>query len=227
MMDRKQARLALGAPLVASSLMLAGCIGSPTYGTDKSAAEQLTQDVTGILSITPNKKPQIDYKPRPDLVRPASLGSLPPPQQKVAVTSNPAWPESPEQRRARVRAEATANQDNSAYDSPVISDVAVDPDTAFGRQEAGRDDDSGLSQSLTNPQFKNARAEYKKRRIETKQGSATTRKYLSEPPLAYRQPASSAPTNDIGEDEYKKERRAKAAARKKGDWSWRQLIPGM
>ena len=86
---------------------------------------------------------------------------------------------------------------------------------------------SGLSQSLTNPQFKNARAEYKKRRIETKQGSATTRKYLSEPPLAYRQPASSAPTNDIGEDEYKKERRAKAAARKKGDWSWRQLIPGM
>ena len=62
---------------------------------------------------------------------------------------------------------------------------------------------------------------------ETKQGSATSRKYLSEPPLAYRQPAATAPTDDIGEDEFKTERRAKSAARKKGDWSWRQLIPGM
>ncbi len=227
MTERKQARLLLSAPLVASGLMLTGCLGSPTYGTDKTAAAQLTQDVTGILSIAPKKREQIDYKPRPELVKPPTTAALPAPQQKVAVTSNPSWPESPEQRRARIRAEATANQNNPAYDSPVISDVAVAPENSFGQSANSKDDDSGLSQSLTRPEFKNAREEYKRRLAETKQGSATSRKYLSEPPLAYRQPAATAPTDDIGEDEFKKERRAKSAARKKGDWSWRQLIPGM
>ena len=43
MADKKQARLLLGAPLVASGLMLAGCLGSPTYGTDKTASAQLAR----------------------------------------------------------------------------------------------------------------------------------------------------------------------------------------
>src|SRR5262245_37856493 len=125
MADKKQARLLLGAPLVASGLMLAGCLGSPTYGTDKTATEQLADDVTGILAIAPKRREPIDYKPRPDLVKPASTGALPAPQAPVAVASNPAWPQSPEQRRAQIRAEATANQNNPDYDSPVIADVAM------------------------------------------------------------------------------------------------------
>jgi hypothetical protein len=84
-----------------------------------------------------------------------------------------------------------------------------------------------MNESINRPEYKNTREAYKKRLVESKQGSDTNRKYLSEPPLTYRQPAATAPTNDIGEDEYKKERRAKAAARKKGDWSWKQLIPGL
>ncbi len=115
MVEKNHARLWLGAPLVASALMLAGCLGSPTYGTDKTATEQLASDVTGILSIAPKSREPIDYKPRPELVKPASAGALPPPQESVAVTANPAWPESPEARRARIRAEATANQDNPNY----------------------------------------------------------------------------------------------------------------
>ncbi|RUU64548.1 hypothetical protein EOD04_20810, partial [Mesorhizobium sp. M2C.T.Ca.TU.009.01.2.1] len=54
---------------------------------------------------------------------------------------------------------------------------------------------------------------------EQKQGDPTVRKYLSEPPLAYRQAATTAPQNELGEDEYKKERRLKAQAEgKKGGW---------
>jgi hypothetical protein len=230
MADKNRARLWLGAPLVASSLMLAGCMGSPTYGTDKTATEQLASDVTGILSIAPKRRDPIDYKPRPELVKPASAEVLPPPQQAVAVASNPAWPESPEQRRARIRAEATANQDNPDYQSPVISDVATAAASSTSSRAVGaspRGDDSGVNQSINRPEFRNTREAYKARLAETKQGSETRRKYLSEPPLTYRQPAETAPVGDIGEDEFKKQRRAKAAARKKGNWSWRQLIPGM
>jgi hypothetical protein len=232
MAEKNRARLWLGAPFVASSLMLAGCMGSPTYGTDKTATEQLASDVTGILSIAPKRRDPIDYKPRPDLVKPApgAAAALPAPQDSVTVASNPSWPESPEQRRARIRAEATANQNNPNYDSPVVSDVAVasaasSSSSSFGLPAKG--DDSGSNQSIRRPEFKNTREAYKKRLAETKQGSETSRKYLSEPPLTYRQPAATAPVDDIGEDEFKKERRARAAARKKGDWSWRQLIPGM
>jgi hypothetical protein len=230
MAEKNHARLWLGAPLVASGLMLSGCLGSPTYGTDKTATEQLASDVTGILSIAPKTRGPIDYKPRPELVRPASAEALPPPQENVAVTANPAWPESPEARRARIRAEATANQDNPNYDSPVIADVAMATESSASRRPLGaslKGDDSGVNESINRPEFRNTRAAYKARLAETKQGSETSRKYLSEPPLTYRQPSATAPVGDIGEDEFKKERRARAAARKKNSWSLRQLIPGM
>lgn len=228
MADRNRAWL--GAPLALSGLLLAGCMAGPTYGTDKTSTEQLASDLTGVLSIAPKRRDPIDYKPRPELVKPAPGAKieLPEPQQSVAVSSNPSWPESPEQRRARLRAEATANQDNPSYDSPIVPDVvtaANSPSTSGG---SARGDDSGVNQSINNPGFRNTREAYKQRLAESRQGSPTKRKYLSEPPLVYRQPAPTAPVNDIGEDEYKKERRAKAAARKKGSsWSLRQLIPGL
>ncbi|TIW82594.1 MAG: hypothetical protein E5V51_20730, partial [Mesorhizobium sp.] len=53
----------------------------------------------------------------------------------------------------------------------------------------------------------------------SKQGDPNTRKYLSEPPLPYRVASDAAPQNELGEDEYKKERRLKAKAEgKKGGW---------
>ena len=58
---------------------------------------------------------------------------------------------------------------------------------------------------------------FRKKLAEERQGSPTKRKYLSEPPLDYRQAAATAPVGDLGEDELKKERRLKAEARKKGE----------
>src|SRR5687768_16962477 len=109
MTEKARSRATLMAPLVVSSLVLAGCVSSPTYGTDKTSTEQLAGDLTGILSVAPKNRAQIDYKPRPELVKPkpGEKLALPAPQESIVTAENTQWPESPDQRRARLRAEAT------------------------------------------------------------------------------------------------------------------------
>lgn len=194
------------APLVASACALAvlsGCMSSPTYGTDKTANEQLLEDVTGVLGVEAlaggKKQSEIAYSPRGQLVTPSSLEVLPEPQQELASAGNPAWPESPEERRRRIRAEATENRDNPNYRSPVATRAS---DTAF----------------VSDGQ----RAEIQRIKRETTQGEATNRRYLSEPPLDYRVPEATAEAGSLGEDEWKKAQRAKRA---KGKSSWRDIVP--
>ncbi len=206
MNDTLRARLAIAAPLVASSLLLSGCLGSPTYGTDKTANEQLTSDLSSMFSFKPKTNPVGEYKPRPELVKPASLTELPAPQDNIVVADSAQWPESPEARRARIRADATARQDERNFEPAVINDISL----------ASPDDLSKLTP-------KQRSAEIKRRLEEKNQGNATRRKYLSEPPLTYRQPSETAPVNEIGEDEAKKERRIKRMAKKGG--GWRDLVP--
>src|SRR5690606_4049600 len=80
-------RLGLAASAVAL-LALAGCVGSPTYGTGKRADQQLLEDVTGILDLSPVPEGErIEYKPRPPLVTPAQKAALPPPQESAAASS--------------------------------------------------------------------------------------------------------------------------------------------
>jgi hypothetical protein len=191
-----------------SAMLVSGCMG-PTYGTDKTANQQLVEDVTGVLSLAPTRSEPIAYNPRPELVRPASTAILPTPQENATRSGDSAWPESPEQRLARIRAEATANQDNPAYRSPVVasnapSGVSSDADDWASRSPAEQ------------------RAEYERRRKINQEGSTTTRRYLSEPPLDYRQPAATAPADDLGEDEWRKERRMQSAS---GSRSWRDWVP--
>jgi hypothetical protein len=221
-----RAWLAVLSPLLVSGLALSGCMGSPTYGTDKTANEQLVGDVTGILSLGPKQRQRIDYKPRPELVKPstAAVQNLPPPQDSVATVGNPNWPESPEQKRARVVANATENRDKPGFRPEIVNDIVDGPASSTPHARSAKADDSGIMSPVAAEQESEA---FKKKLVETRQGSATSRKYLSEPPLVYRQPSETAPTDDIGEDEVKKERRRKAAARKGGDWSWRDLIPGV
>jgi hypothetical protein len=219
MTEKTRARLSLLA-LLASGVALSGCMGSPTYGTDKTSTEQLVGDVSGILSVAPKNRANIDYKPRPELVRPKAgeKPNLPEPQNNIVTAENTAWPESPEQRRARLRAEATENRDNPGWRPEIEPDVHA-PSSA-GSLPMGvsqRTSESGIGKPGAE---KDQREAFNKRLAETKQGNPTTRKYLSEPPLAYRQPADSAPVGDVGEDEYKKERRLKGSSK-----SWRDILP--
>ena len=218
MTERTFARAALLAPLVASAIGLSGCMSSPTYGTDKTAAAQLFDDVSGAASITPKHREAIDYKPRPDLVKPGpgQKQNLPPPQQSIETASTD-WPESPEARRARIRADATAHQNDPNYQPETVEDVQTDPVAVKkAMDESGSSHPPRWSPADSD---KGRAAEIQRRLAEQKQGNPNVRKYLSEPPLAYRQAADTAPQNDLGEDEYKKERRLKAQAEgKKGGW---------
>lgn len=199
-LERSRAfRVAAFAVLSASVVALAGCKGA-TYGTGKTSEQQLLEDVTGILSLGPKEKQVIDYKPRPTLVKPATTAVLPTPQESIASSEvNPAWPESPEQRLARIRAEATEHQNDPSYRSPVVRDVKV---------TEGPEELQDFSQLSPEEQ----RAEVLRRRQMTKQGDPTQRRYLSDPPLTYRQPADSAPVGELGKDEDRKEREAKRKA---------------
>ncbi|MCG6113954.1 MAG: hypothetical protein MEQ84_02040 [Mesorhizobium sp.] len=190
-----------------SALALSGCLG-PTYGTDTPATEQLFQDLSSAVAPTSERREPIAYQPRPELVRPASTTVLPTPQDSATRTSGN-WPESPEQRLARLRSDGAANEDNPFYRAPVqttttsLPDVPVDPDAW---------------ENMTPQQ---QRAEYE-RRASSRAGSPNTRRYLSEPPVDYRMPAESAPANELGEDEWRKERDIRRAS---GSGGWRDWMP--
>src|SRR5690606_27727075 len=132
-------------PAVCAGLLASGCMSSPTYGTGVSANEQLMKDLTGVLSVGGGSQrgPEVAYTPRGEIVKPASLAVLPEPQQDMSAAGTPAWPESPEQRRARIRAEATANENNPHYRSTVTS-------TGIGRV-ANADQGTGLNQGVRRP----------------------------------------------------------------------------
>jgi hypothetical protein len=197
-------------------------MSSPTYGTDKTANAQLVDDLGNALSFTPKKKERIDYKPRPALVKPAAgqREALPVPQDNITQTASGQWPESPEQRRKRLRDEATAHQEDPTYRAQIVDDIQVDRaamNEALKQSASNHPPPPGSDLGNTAAR----RAEIARRKAEGKQGDPKTRKYLSEPPLAYRVSAATAPQGELGEDEYKKARRLKAEATKsKGLFDW-------
>ncbi len=215
---------ACGASVAAAAL--SGCMSSPTYGTDKTATQQLVGDVTNILQIGPKPRPAIDYKPRPELVKPVrgEAENLPAPQDSVASIGNPAWVESPEQKRARLRAEADENSDDPLWRPTIEPDGTVAPARRAPTGTSPHVIDTGNAPS--DPASMKSQSEaFRKKLAETRQGNAKSRKYLSEPPIDYRQASATAPVGELGEDEVKKERRLKAEATKKNGRKWGDLWP--
>lgn len=207
-----------------AGLSLSGCVSSPTYGTDKTSGAQLLDDVSNMASFGQGKKKdRIDYKPRPDLVRPAQgeKGQLPPPQESLASAGDPNWPESPEQRRKRLRDEITANRDNPNFVSPVDQDPYVNSNAKVSLPSGSSRREDYASRT---PNADPARvAALKAQREQQMNGSPSTRRYLSEPPLTYREAASTATVGELGTDEAQKEReRKRAAGKSKG---WRDYLP--
>ncbi|WP_169054261.1 hypothetical protein [Nitratireductor sp. XY-223] len=184
---------------IAASFLLSGCISSPTYGTDKTANAQLIDDLSNIVSIKPPKRnSEVAYAPRPAIVKPPEEGgtALPAPQTSLASKDNPQWPESPEETRQRLRQEA--EDARGSYRSPLATG-------------------SGAVTAEQREQFRQAKALQK--------GTYSGRRFLSDPPVEYRQPAETAPVDDLGEPEYKKERARKRAAQKEKGWKIGNLWP--
>jgi hypothetical protein len=196
---RGRAPLYVGVTVVCAAALLSGCVSAPTYGTDKTSSEQLLDDMTSLVAIGPgsNKKAEIAYNPRPGLVRPKSLEVLPEPQQEIAA-NNPAWPESPEQRRARIRMEATENEGNPLY-RPSVKPSARGVVHNMDDLETEQAKYLGLNDAQ--------RADRTKKIRQRNQGDPNVRRYLSEPPVDYRAPSDKATVGELGEDEWQKERR--------------------
>ncbi len=87
------------AAMLAGCAALSGCMSSPTYGTDKTAAEHLVDDLGSTLAFTPDtNKTNTKYQPRAGLVLPPGkeAAELVQPQATLASRdNNPAWVESP------------------------------------------------------------------------------------------------------------------------------------
>lgn len=190
--------------------LLAGCMSAPTYGTGTRSDVQLLEDVSNIFALGPQDVERIEYQPRPDLVQPRTTDALPAPQASVIQQAGGAWPESPEQRRARLRAEATANQDNPLYRSSIVN-------TGLGQVNNAEQ----LTPAQQRERFRAGRA--------IQSGGYAERRFLSDPPTEYKQLSETADITDLGEPERVKERRrlkeARAQSGKSGLGGLRSLLP--
>ena len=165
---------------------------------------QLLTDIAGIATITPAAKEPIDYKPRPGIIAPASSAALPEPQESITKQEG-VFPETPEMRRKRLRDEATANQNNPLYRSPIVN-------TGLGQVQ-----DQVLTPEQQRERFRAARA--------VQDGAYDGRRFLSDPPAALKVPAETAPVGELGEAEKKKEARRRKLAQGGSGFSLRNLWP--
>jgi len=190
--------------VVAGSFVLTGCIGGPTYGTDKTAGEHLIDDLGSAVSMGGDKPKNVKYQPRPGLVLPpeGEKVALVQPQQTLATKDNPQWIEAPEETRQRLREEADANADRPGYVSPLAKSSANSRQlTAKEQQEA-----------------------YREARKIQMGAYADKRRFLSDPPLEYRKLPEEA-VADLGEPEQVKARRRKKEASVKGSGKkWYQIF---
>ena len=204
-----QMRLAATAAMLGGAAMtLSGCLGSPTYGTDKTATEQLLEDLGDAASIRPQQGTDIVYRPRPELVTPPSTDPLPPPQESVARSE--AWPESPEETRQRLLAEADLSGGTGNFSSPLARrETQIQRSTGSVRGPVAGDD-----VHLSARESRESQERFRQAQQVARASDPTTRNFLSEPPIDYRQPAATAPVGDLGESERTKERRRLREAQK-------------
>lgn len=205
-MTAKLRHAASALALVVAGVALSGCLGDPTYGTDKSQMGHLADDLGNVISLPKNKAADITYQPRPGIVQPPKgEGSvLPPPEQSVASKGNQNWPESPEETRNRLVAEV--NEQNGIHRNIQLG-------------ESPRAFDTGGHSSVSDAQTKQFR-----QALNVENHSYADRRFLSDPPEGLRQPAPTAPTDELGTPEKQKERERTAAAKKeksgKSWWPW-------
>lgn len=207
--------------LLALALLASGCAG-PTYGTDKSATEQLFEDIGNIASIKSDQGPPITYAPRPAIVEPPDTATLPPPQQSVA-ENNPAWVEAPEDTRARLVAEAAENENTPGYRSPLAAAVTRATDSGGGVAKVGRAADGPPTPIEVMTSSRRQSESFQQARKIQQGAYSDRRRFLSDPPLTYRQPAETAPVGELGVPEKQKERERIANAtkgEKKWKWPW-------
>jgi hypothetical protein len=205
---RIRSNLAGSIPALAAAcigtLVLSGCVGGTTYGTGVSQEKQTIKDVYSMFSLRSERK-NIDYSPRPDLIVPENKQALVEPIEEEASASNTEWPETPEQRIARIRAQA-GEVDPRTGEVSVQEQlrkkegIGIEDENGVRKFIPGKTDKDGYL--LPHVNQKEAREEVLKRKAEVATAPAGTRRYLTDPPVAYREPAATAP---VGAEAYSAE----------------------
>ncbi len=189
-----------------AALALSGCVGGTTYGTGVAQEEQTLKDVYTMFNLVPEKK-NIDYSPRSDLVVPQNKQALVEPIDSAATASNVAWPETPEQRIARIQAaagEVDARTGDVSIEERLRKKEGIAVEDGYQKKFAvGQTDRDG------NPLLDNGneitRQEVQKAKETLTVSKNQTRRFLTEPPVAYRKPVETAPS---GAEAYSEEEKA-------------------
>ncbi|WP_019996681.1 hypothetical protein [Aureimonas ureilytica] len=199
--------------LLGCAFAATGCMG-PTYGTGVSQGQQLFNDLDSAVTLG-SSKPRVDYSPRAELVKPKSIGPLPPPRE---ASVDPNLPETPEMRRARLQAAAPNSDGPLPVGFMTAQKEGMEAETPAAKFRTRQEEDNSW---LSPKDMAGQRVAAQQRQSIGRQGSPDQRKYLSEPPLAYRQPSATAPVGDQGVDEEVKARRAQ------GDTSLGSKLKGL
>src|SRR3990170_2480152 len=117
-----------------------------------------------MFSLKPKAQTR-EYAPRPELVKPTTpTTELPPPQESIVASAGGQWPESPEQRRARIRAEATENRDKLGWEPDVVNDISVDNSSSRPKPgSSARALDSGVAKAGEQENLKKKGAEFRQK----------------------------------------------------------------
>jgi hypothetical protein len=212
----------LAAALVTGLPVILGACGSmTTYGTGKTAASQTVEDLTGILAVGSSKKQEpINYEPRAPIVEPPTgTASLPPPgsgETTVALSSD--WPDDPDEAAKRYKKLI----DERAKAGEEVSFTLPDEALEQTRESRPRDDSNFAKKLRADKATQSLDIDAQKKMFaEAKQGRTgsvdvngnPTRRYLTEPPVEYREPDPNAPVVITEKP------------KKKGKWAWPNLWP--
>jgi hypothetical protein len=183
-------------------LPLGGC-GMSTYGTGEVPEMALFREVSGgILSKNEKKKEPINYQPRAPLVMPpaetAATTQLPAPMETASAAS-PDWPMSLEDRVGD--ATERAEDDNPYNDVNQAEYRRLRPLAGVFPDQEGRPtyqlDESGKTEYYNSiVHSRRQQEEFKKALAESKGYGRTDRRYLTDPPMAYREPVPTTTTDE-------------------------------
>jgi len=188
-MRRSASTSALWAAALVAVAGLGGCMKTATYGTGESPELAIFHEVTG--GFGKSAKPQIQYQPRAPLVLPPSgeAAALPPPVQTASAAA-PDWPQDPDQTK-RTR----TPQDDHPLDDVSQEDMQrLKPLAGLMPEQQGKVPDYDHQSPAYDIIGKKGQQETFQAALKESKGISDKRRYLTDPPDEFRQPASTAPT---------------------------------
>jgi hypothetical protein len=166
-----------------------------TYGTGTSPGVQTLKDVAGITSLSGDKKEPINYEPRPEVVSPPAITSLPPPSDGEAALASD-WPVDPDEQYKKFKADVAALEAEGKHLNVRLPAGATKPP---------EDPYADLSDAERAALVKKLAAEAKSV-VAVDENGNPIRRYLSEPPVEYRAGDPNAPVAVIDDQKKKKKK---------------------